>query len=128
MSNHEPTTCGEGLAANAALPAKLAELIAAQADVLDRHTRALDPSDATARQELEVYKGLERTHRDVASALHSLADSMTGYRKLAMAEHNMEAMANPGGQSKAFQRFVAIERELLELLQEKLEAETKLLK
>jgi hypothetical protein len=45
-------TCGEGLAANAVLPAKLADLMTARAEVLKRHTRALDPIDATAQKEL----------------------------------------------------------------------------
>jgi hypothetical protein len=44
MEHGDRPTCGEGLAANSILPAKLAELMAAQAEVLERHTRALDPT------------------------------------------------------------------------------------
>jgi hypothetical protein len=56
MDTHtdDQPTCGHGLAGNAVLPAKLAELMAAQADVLERHTLALDPSDLHARRELEA--------------------------------------------------------------------------
>ena len=117
------TTCGEGLAANAALPAKLAELVAAQAEVLERHTRALDPTDAAAQKELDAYTKLERAHRDVAGDLADLAEEMASYRELPMGRHDMTVMSDPKGQMEAFRRFIAVERELLALLQTKLEGE-----
>jgi hypothetical protein len=120
-------TCGEGLAANAVLPAKLAELMAAQAEVLERHTRALDPTDAAARKEFDAYTKLERAHRDVASELANLAEEMASYRELPMGRHDMRVMSDPKGQVEAFRHFVAVERELLALLQTKLEAEGGLL-
>ncbi len=120
-------TCGEGLAANAVLPAKLADLMAAQAEVLERHTRALDPTDAAARIELDAYKRLEHTHRGVASELAELAEEMAGYRDMPMGRHDMRVMSDPEGQMEAFRRFVVVERELLALLQSKLGAEDELL-
>jgi hypothetical protein len=117
------TTCGEGLAANAVLPAKLAELVAAQAEVLERHTRALDPTDAAAQKELDAYTKLERAHRDVAGELAGLAEEMASYRELPMGRHDMTVMSDPKGQMEAFRRFIAVERELLALLQTKLEGE-----
>ena len=126
MEHGDRPTCGEGLAANAILPTKLAELIAAQAEVLKRHTRALDPTDTTAQRELDAYTRLERAHRDVASELAELGEEMAGYRNLPMARHDMTVMADPEGQIEAFRRFVAVERELLMLLQTKLEAEGEL--
>ena len=123
-----PTTCGEGLAANAVLPAKLAELTAAQAEVLKRHTQALDLTDATTQKELDAYTRLKRAHRGVASELASLAEEMASYRNLPMGRHDMTVMTDPEGQIEAFRRFVAVERELLALLQAKLEAEEKLLR
>ena len=116
-------TCGEGLAANAVLPAKLAELMAAQAEVLERHTRALDLTDATSQNELDAYTKLERAHRDVAGELADLAEEMARYRDLPMGRHDMAVMTDPKGQMEAFRRFVAVERELLEQLQAKLEGE-----
>lgn len=127
MQRDDPQTCGEGLAANAVLPAKLAELMAALAEVLKRHTRALDLTDANAQIELDAYTKLERTHRDVASELASLAEELASYRDLPMGRHDMTIMADSEGQMEAFQRFVAVEREILALLQAKLEAEEKLL-
>ena len=121
-------TCGEGLAANAVLPAKLAELITAQAKVLERHTRALDLTDATAQKELDAYTKLERAHRDVAGELADLAEEMASYRTLPMGRHDMTVMTDPKGQMEAFRRFVAVERELLALLQAKLEADGELLR
>ena len=128
MEHGDRPTCGEGLAANAVLPAKLADLMAAQAEVLKRHTRALDPTDAAAQKELDAYKKLEHSHRDVASELVDLAEEMASYRELPMARHDMTVMADPEGQIEAFRRFVAVERELLALLQAKLEAEGELLR
>jgi hypothetical protein len=128
MQRDDRPTCGEGLAANAVLPAKLAELMAARAEVLKRHTRALDLTDANAQKELDAYTKLERAHRDVVSELASLAEEMASYRDLPMGRHDMTVMTDPEGQMEAFQRFVAVERELLALLQAKLEAEEKLLR
>ena len=128
LEHGDRPTCGEGLAANAVLPAKLAELMAAQAEVLKRHTRALDPIDATAQKELDAYAKLERAHRDVASELADLAEEMAGYRNLPMGRHDMRVMTDPKGQMEAFRRFVAVEQELVALLQAKLEAEGELLR
>jgi hypothetical protein len=128
MEHGDRPTCGEGLAANSILPAKLAELMAAQAEVLDRHTRALDPTDAAAQKELDAYTKLERAHRDVAGELADLAEEMVSYRDLPMGRHDMTVMTDPKGQMEAFRRFVAVERELLELLQGKVETERELLR
>jgi hypothetical protein len=128
MEHGDRPTCGEGLAANAVLPAKLAELMAARAEVLKRHTRALDLIDVTTQKELDAYTSLERAHRDIASELADLAEEMASYRNLPMGRHDMTVMTDPKGQMEAFRRFVAEERELLALLQTKLEAEEELLR
>ena len=128
MEHNDQPTCGKGLAANAVLPAKLAELTAATAEVLERHTRALDLTDPAAREELDAYTALVRVHRTIAGQLASLAQQMAGYRDLPMGRHDETAMADPKGQAEAFQRFVAIERELLALLSAKVEEEDQLLR
>ncbi len=122
------STCGKGLAANAALPAKLAELMAVRAEVLERHTKALDLADPSAREELDAYSSLVRVHRDIAAELSRLSQQMADCRDLPAARHDMKIMADPKGQTEAFERFVAVERELLGLLQAKLEEEEKLLR
>jgi hypothetical protein len=116
MEPDDQPTCGKGLAANAVLPAKLAELIAVTAEVLERHTKALDLTDPAAQEELDAYTELVRAHRAVAGELASLAQQMAGYRDLPMGRHDEAVMADPEGQAEAFQRLVAIERELLALL------------
>lgn len=123
MNADDQPTCGKGLAANAALPDQLAKLMAGRAEVLERHTQALDLSDPNAQVELDAYTSLARAHRGSAAELASLARQMAGYRDLPMARHDMAVMADPDGQAASFQRFVAAERELLELLQEKLREE-----
>jgi hypothetical protein len=125
-TNDQPT-CGQGLAANAVLPAKLAELLAARAEVLERHTQAVDLSDPNGQEERKAYTALSRAHRASAAELTKLAQQMAGCRDLPMARHDLTVMANPEGQMEAFRRFVAIEREVLALLQARLEEEQKLL-
>jgi hypothetical protein len=120
-------TCGKGIAANAVLPARLAELMAARAEVLERHTQALDLSDPASRQELDAYTSLVRAHRATADDLARLARQMTAYRDLPMGRHDLSVMADPRGQAEAFRRFVEIERELAALLQTKLEEDERLL-
>jgi hypothetical protein len=64
----------------------------------------------------------------VAGELADLAEEMASYRTLPMGRHDMTVMTDPKGQMEAFRRFVAVERELLALLQAKLEAEGELLR
>jgi hypothetical protein len=128
MEPDDQPTCGKGLAANAVLPAKLAELTAATAEVLERHTKALDLTDPAAREEFDAYAALVRAHRTMAGQLATLAQQMAAYRDLPMGRHEEAVMADPGGQAEAFQRFVALERELLALLSAKVEEEVQLLR
>jgi hypothetical protein len=128
MERDDQPTCGKGLAANAVLPAKLAELTAATAEVLERHTKALDVNDTAAREEFDAYAALVRAHRAVASELAKLAQQMAGYRDLPMGRHDEAMMADPAGQAEAFQRFVAIEREILAFLRTQVEQDERLLR
>src|SRR5688572_28024287 len=116
MDDGDQLTCGKGVAANAVLPAKLAELTGALAEVLERHTKALDITDPAAREELDAYVALVRAHRAIAGELSKLAQQMVSYRDLPMGRHDMAVMTDPAGQAEAFQRYVAVERELLELV------------
>jgi hypothetical protein len=126
VSDDQPT-CGKGIAAGAALPAKLAELMAARADVLERHTKALDLTDPSSRAELDAYNRLVKAHRDAAGQLGSLAEEMAARRDLPMGRHDAAVMADPNGQMEAFRRFVTAERELTALLRASLEAEEAML-
>jgi hypothetical protein len=113
----EPSTCGQGLAARAVVPGKLSEVLHAQARVLEAHMRALDPTDADARKELDAYAALVTAHRDVADRLSGVAVEMTDYRSLPMAAHDEAAMSDTVAH-RAFENFVRLERELASLLQE----------
>jgi hypothetical protein len=111
-------TCGEGLAAGAGLPAKLAELLAARAEVLERHRRALDAEDAAGRREIDAYTELVQLHRDISDRLGRLAETMRSHRDLPAAPHDAAVMADPRGQAEAFERFQALQRELADQLRE----------
>jgi hypothetical protein len=85
-------TCGKGLAASADLPAGLAALMMTMADVLDEHTRALDPSDASAARELHAYRAIIVAQRNAAAQLDSAAGLMRAERDLPPALHDRAVM------------------------------------
>jgi hypothetical protein len=121
----EPT-CGQGIAEHAAIPERMAELTAAVADNLEAHMVALDPEDADARREHEVYRRLAAAHREVAARLRALGEDMAGSRDLPMGRHDLAAMSTPAV-AAAFERFVAAERDLGTLLQGRLEGDEAML-
>ena len=67
--------------------------------------RALDPSDADAKKELDAYAALVTAHRDVADRLSGIAVQMADYRALPMAAHDEAAMSDAVAH-KAFENFV----------------------
>jgi len=121
-----PKTCGQGLAENSLLPAKLGELIASVAGILEAHMEALDLEDNDSRREHEAYRELVRDHRRIAAELRETAWRMAGYRDLPMGRHLPEKMAAPEVR-EAFQRFVKLEEELAALLRERREADRRVL-
>jgi hypothetical protein len=122
----EPSTCGEGLASRSSLPAKLGETLAALGRMLEAHMRALDPTDADARKELDAYAALVTAHRDVADRLSGIADQMSGYRALPSAAHDEAAMSD-AATHRAFENFVRLEQELTSVLQELLHEDQQML-
>ena len=112
-------TCGQGLAANSALPAKLGDLIASVAAVLEMHTKALDLEDDNAKQEYDAYVKLVEQHRRTAADLRAMSEQMASYRDLPMGRHDLEAMSTPEA-ADVFQQLVSVEHELLSLLDERL--------
>jgi hypothetical protein len=122
----EQRTCGQGLAEHSALPAKLAEVTAAVADILASHTKALDLEDDNAREENRVYQKLVDQHRRTAAELRATAEEMAGYWDLPMGRHDPQAASSPEVVG-AFASFVRIEQELLALLQARLEQDRTML-
>jgi hypothetical protein len=113
-----PTTCGQGLASNAALPAKLAELLDTIADNLAAHVTALDPSEDAGAQEIAAYESLTDRHRGAATELRLIAEEMLGYRDLPPAGHDPAALGAPAIVA-AFEDLVRVENELSELLEQR---------
>jgi hypothetical protein len=89
--------------------------------------RALDPSDADAKKELDAYAALVTAHRDVADRLSGIAVQMADYRALPMAAHDEAAMSDALAH-KAFENFVGLEQELATLLQDLLQEDEKMLR
>jgi hypothetical protein len=113
----EPSTCGQGLAQNAALPAGLAQVTDAMAGMLERHMTSLDLTDTHSRAEHAVYGELAAAHRRIADQLRAAADRMDAQRGLPMGPHDMAAITDPAT-LQAFQALVEAKRHLLTLLRD----------
>jgi hypothetical protein len=109
------------------LPAKLGELTAAVAEVLDTHTKALDLDDENARQEHAAYLKLAEEHRQTAAQLLATGEEMAGYRDLPVARHDPTVMTSPDV-ADTFERLVRVEQELLALLQGRVEQDRAMLR
>ena len=119
-------TCGQGLAEHSVVPAKLAKLLASLAENLDAHVPIIDVEDPNGQLERDAYERLAGDYRTVASRLQAAAQQMAGYRDLPMARHH-EAAASAPGILDAFRRFVATEREVIDVLQDALRRDQQML-
>src|SRR5688500_4687843 len=126
MTPDDAPTCGSGLADHSRLPAKLAELTAAVADVLEHHLATLDLTDEHSRREEAAYRSLVAQHRRAAGELQAIAEEMAGYRSLPMGRHDLEALARPDAM-RPFASFVRLEEELLALVRDRLHSDRAML-
>ena len=126
MDVSEPSTCGQGLAENAALPAALALVAGAMAGMLERHMAALDLTDQNSIAEHAVYDELATAHRRIADQLRVAADRMGAQRDLPMGPHDMAAITHPAT-AQAFQTLVDAKRRLLTLLRDTAEEDDAML-
>lgn len=123
----EQWTCGKGLAEQARVPAKMAELLAVLAENLEAHLPTIDTGDAAGRAEREAYVDLSTEFAGLAAQLSRTAETMRGYRDLPAARHHEETLADPG-LLEAFERFVAREKELVDLLAASVERDSEMLR
>ena len=107
----DQATRGRGLAENADLQATLAEILDA---------------DAAARTERDAYARLSSNHPDAAAGLRAIAGEMSGYRVLPMAPHDRDVMRSPRLRA-AFERLIALEKDLRAYLDERIEREERML-
>lgn len=112
-----PTTCGQGLAEHSAVPARMAEVLAALARNLEVHRKALDRNDDNSRKEDAAYRELAHDYREIAERLGATAALMAGYRDLPMGVHEGAVLSAPEVRH-AFESFVKAEEDLLGRLQE----------
>lgn len=122
----EPRTCGRGLAERSVLPASLAELTSAMADVLHAHQASLDLEDPDSRAEHEAYVLLEGSFRTIAAHLKATGERMAGYRDLPMGAHDREVLASDRN-IDTFAAFTKTEREAVTLLQRSLDQDERML-
>ena len=113
-------TCGKGIAEHAVIPARIGELVASTARVLEVHMKALDMTDPNSRAEHDAYRELATTHRRIAAELATLAERMASYRDLPMGKHDMAQMMSPAPRH-AFAGLVKSEEALGEVLKARIE-------
>jgi hypothetical protein len=89
------------------------------AEVLEIHTKSLDPSDENGLREERAYRSLVSRHREVAELLRATGQEMAGYRDMPMAAHDTNVLTSAEAVD-AFARVVAVERELSELFDQRL--------
>ena len=123
----QETTCGQGLAHHAALPAKLADVFDAIAGNLEMHVTALYPKAKASRPEFDAYVALATEYRELESRLRALAVQMEGYRDLPMAVHDMSIMTSPRT-AQALERLAGQEESLAAVLSEHVEQYRRMLK
>lgn len=121
-----PPTCGRGLAEHAAIPAALGAVVAALARNLEVHQTTLDLDDANSRREHQAYVELAAEHRITADRLMKSARQMASYRDLPMGAHDTRALSD-ARVVEAFRSYVEAEEALLELLQEAVDRDRKML-
>ena len=125
--DEQPTTCGQGLAANAPLPALIGELLGAMAEVLEDHRQALDLNDPDARPEDDAYTQLVGELGSASTQAGSIARLLRSYRDLPMGAHNEARMAADESW-EVFDRFVTAERHLLQWLKTSVAAHEQMLR
>lgn len=114
-SADEPWTCGRGLAEHAAIPAKIADFLKSLADNLREHVPTIDTGDPSGQAERDAYVHLSMEYEAVSDHLARTAKRMRAYRDLPAAQHHEEVFAD-ARVIRAFERFVALEKELADLL------------
>ena len=124
MNEHH--ACGRGLADQAVVPARIADVLEAVAMTLEAHTGSLDPDDENAHVERRVYDRLADGHRRVAAELRSLHEQMAGAYDLPPAKHDGEALVAQAAVT-AYERYVEAEQALLDLLQTRVQQDRRLL-
>ena len=120
MTPEDTPTCGKGLAEHSHVPAALAHLTGSVADVLEHHTRALDPTDERSGMELVAYRRLVAAHRRIAADLRATAEEMASYRTLPMGSHDPAVMMAPEAR-RVFATFIHNEEALYALLGDRLD-------
>jgi hypothetical protein len=117
MNAQEQPTCGKGLAENSAFPAQIGKVVAAMAENLETHMKALDLTDKHSSAEYTAYENLVKELKQSALQLHLAAKQMAGYRDLPMGRHIEKEMIHPRVR-ETFDRFINQKQELLSLLQQ----------
>jgi hypothetical protein len=120
------STCGTGVADQAILPARLADLTGSMAAVLELHQQALDRADPNTQLEFEAYERVSEALRSSSTLLTETSSRMTASRTVPMGRHDSEVLASQQA-TQAFGSFVMAKRKLFTLLGEQIEEDERML-
>ena len=124
MDEHH--ACGRGLADQAVVPARMADVLEAVSATLEAHTGSLEADDENAQVERRVYDRLADGHRRITAELRALHEQMAGAYDLPPARHDGAALVGQAAVT-AYERYVEAEQALLDLLQARIERDRRLL-
>lgn len=122
----EQHTCGKGIAARSPLPARMADVANAMAEIFAFHQKSLPLNDDAAAAELRTYARIEEQLRSIAAFLQSLAQTMADAYAMPMAPHDFSVLATAEN-AGTFGRFIASEQQLFEYLREAVEKDRAML-
>lgn len=109
-------SCGQMIAGNADIPAKLSEGATSVAEMLDAHA-ALMGKDKNAQSEAKGMRALAKTHRQIATSLMKASDEMKKAASWPVAEHDMAKMQSDPKLKEATQKVISVHKEIIARLQ-----------
>lgn len=110
-------TCGQMVADNAGMPAKIADLMNAYADEADAHAAFMAAGkDKNAMAEIDGTKKLAVQYRETAASLTRTADAMKAAAGWPAAAHDMKKMAADAKLKAASDRTMQLQKEFGEMI------------
>ncbi len=110
----EHMTCGQMMAAESAMPAKMNELMTAIADGMEMHAKWSGTANKVAKGEHDAMMKIAKDHRQMGAMMKSTSEEMMKQKNLASAPHDMKAMDPKMGETMTKQ--VTLEREMATMM------------
>jgi hypothetical protein len=109
-------TCGQMVASNAAIPAKLAEGATSVAEMWEAHA-ALMGKDKDAQAEAKGLRAIAKTHRQIAASLIKASEEMKKAASWPAVPHDMDKMMADPKLTEAGKKVLEIHKEIIAVMQ-----------